>query len=221
MITRLIPQASLVPMSVFDVGGNQPYIDYGKMEYSIQNFELPSLDTTKELHVSGFILDMMNLHNPEVYKELQKSVEKTDIVVKALPYYGTSTHCMDDEEKTYQFSKSVDSIKKHLGVVASIADDNYIAKSELESHLIHELKLIYPHIKETQDEELLKDWRLLSQTLVLERASPNGPGYENFVTIMNMCNDLVHRIRTFKSAQRGVFLTEPKIVNTPSTLLLG
>lgn len=95
----------------------------------------------------------------------------------------------------------------------------------LKEHVTAELKALYPHIISSGDDTLIGDWRRLSSHPVLDPVSSEDAsqdrqqGYEQYMSLMNILNDVAFKIRSVSLASQGVFLTEPEISQSPSSLI--
>lgn len=93
---------------------------------------------------------------------------------------------------------------------------------DMKNHVATELQGLYPHIVASQDEELLETWRLLAHDSLLiqltRNPSVNSP-YEQYTSMLNMCNDLAHKIKAVALTKKGIFLTDVKITDSPSEFL--
>lgn len=134
----------------------------------------------------------------------------------------------DDDLLQQQLGSLENSAFDITPAVTSISGSGFenapFTSSSLQSHLIDELKAIYPHILSSGDRSLLDDWKILSSHPVLSSISPTMQGhstsdYEQYVTIMNILNDMAHKIRSVSLSTQGMFVTAPEISESPSSLL--
>lgn len=92
----------------------------------------------------------------------------------------------------------------------------------MQAHLVSELKGLYDYIVASKDEQLLTSWRLLTHHELIHTLGMNveeeNP-YERYTTLMNICNDIAHRIRNVNLASQGEIDTSVNLVNSPSSSL--
>ena len=95
--------------------------------------------------------------------------------------------------------------------------------TETENHVKEELLGLYTYVNATGDRQLLQDWRLLAQSDIIRSVGDThkdqNQTYENYMHLLNIFNDVAHRIRSVELSKRGDFLSQPEIVNSPSQLL--
>lgn len=95
--------------------------------------------------------------------------------------------------------------------------------TETENHIKDELIGLYGHIVKSGDNQLLSDWRLIAQTDTIlsvgDTYKDQNQTYENYMHLLNIFNDVAHRIRSVELSKRGEFLTEAEIVDSPTKLL--
>ena len=87
---------------------------------------------------------------------------------------------------------------------------------ELHEHVVSEMMGMHTFIKESEDDILLEDWRLLSQSRLLEEVGNEYGMYEQYASYMNILNDMAHKLRNVALTEQGIFETEPTIVDSPT-----
>lgn len=94
--------------------------------------------------------------------------------------------------------------------------------SAMQEHLVQELKSMHDFITQTGDHQLLDDWRFLAHSSHIYEANVDTHptlAYERYTGMMNILNDIAHRIRNIELTKQGVFAPDPNIVASPTTLL--
>ena len=208
--------------------------------------ELETLDVDG-LAIQGELLDRCAEHAPELLIQFHKLAINKKLI--AVPYYGSHVDSLSADEFNEQLELQQKAYKEHFDKVAKvylgkvpinlknilvsqklkvvnpeiISSKNELQKSssDMQTHILKELSALYPHIIETNDKELISDWRMLAHSSIINSIhedSLKNP-YDNYVAVLHICNDIAHRIKNFKLSQKGEFLSEPKIVSSPSALL--
>ncbi|MGM5481318.1 MAG: hypothetical protein ACQESE_02810 [Nanobdellota archaeon] len=119
---------------------------------------------------------------------------------------------------------------KGLDEISSSFDLNTISPasstkvfSPMQEHIIGELKGLYPHVAETGDNELIADWRYLTHHKAVFHTDAAGElkhsQYDHYMDMMNIFNDIAHKIRSVELSKSGVFITEPEVADSPTQLL--
>ena len=97
-------------------------------------------------------------------------------------------------------------------------------ESNLQAHLTAELQMMYPHILNAGDEELLKTWRLLANKELLSYANPelasqdHNP-YEYYANVMHVLNDMAHTIVSVENVRRNKPQISATIYPSPSAFV--
>ncbi|MFP4195312.1 MAG: hypothetical protein ACLFSN_00940 [Candidatus Woesearchaeota archaeon] len=108
-----------------------------------------------------------------------------------------------------------------LDTVSSVESSTVL--SPMQEHIISELKGLYPHVSSTGDEDLLSHWRYLAHHKAVFHTDAAGElkksQYDHYMDMMNIFNDIAHKIRSVELSKNGVFLTEPEVADSPSHLL--
>lgn len=197
--------------------------------------------------IHGELLDRCAEIAPELLVKFHKIAADKKLI--AVPYYGSHIDVLSPEEFSHQLELQQKAYKEHFGKTAElylgkvpkklkgvllthglkISNPKVVGHefnleedlSEMQEHTMEELAALYPHIIETRDQDLIKDWRTLTNISVISSMhedSSDNP-YDNYVAVLNICNDIAHRIKNFKLSQKGEFLSVPEIVSSPSALL--
>ena len=159
------------------------------------------------------------------YASSKLSLEQKEIIQKNL---GTTT-IVDSKDKTVLFLNNINDAEEFEKLVEEIQSatktvvlNARLGFKDMKDHLITELQGIYPHIVVSEDNQLLETWRLMAHEGLLSNfdmySSEQSP-YEQYTTMLNMCNDVAHKIKTLALTKRGVFLTDVDVTDSPSQFL--
>ena len=119
--------------------------------------------------------------------------------------------------------KGIDEIASSFSLdsISSVRSTNVL--SPMQEHVMSELKGLHPHVLSTGDEELLSQWRYLAHHKAVFHTDAAGElkksQYDHYMDMMNIFNDIAHKIRSVELSKQGVFLTEPEVADSPSELL--
>ena len=93
--------------------------------------------------------------------------------------------------------------------------------SELQDHVLSELKALAPHIHKTEDKELSEHFAQLASTHVIRNVHPDHgeTPYDHYTTLMSILHDVAHRIQAARAIQTGVFITPHQLGASPSAIL--
>jgi len=89
-------------------------------------------------------------------------------------------------------------------------------ENPFKEHVKDELITLYSLVREINQKELQQDWRLLSSNINILNEKNN---YEDYISYMNILNDVCYKIKTIQLLQQGKEITKPVLTNDPTKQL--
>jgi hypothetical protein len=167
----------------------------------------------------------MNIIDEIIKNHLTKFKEDDRIDLNSL-YYNSDKMSKSIKEENSNYEKINNNTQNkhlernnfHFDILTH--NDDY-ENEEMKSHLIEEFKNIYDVIVLMNDENALKDWRLLSSKInsvdnESQHEYEHTHRYENYITLMNSLNDVAYKLKTGFLLKNGLDIPEPSIVESPS-----
>lgn len=156
---------------------------------------------------------------------VQKEIPHTKMDVVSLSQLGSSSTRkflkeLFSEQKLITCSTIFTSLKSNLVLSAKKQEFEF---TPLEQNLIKEMKLLYPYVIASDDEQLIAHWRLLANTHLIQQAShilaseEHNP-YEIYANYMHIMNDMAHTLHSANEAKKGNFIGKPEILDSPASL---
>ncbi|MGE0793035.1 MAG: hypothetical protein AB7V77_02530 [Candidatus Woesearchaeota archaeon] len=146
------------------------------------------------------ILKNFKLKNELVIENFQTGIHKENILLTQ-SFFANKTQ-----------EKITNDLNNLTNILSEINENN---NCELKNHIQSELSNIFPHISKLNDENILQEWRLLSSNI----NHMTKQDYENYISMMNIINDLSYKLKNVELIKQGKEMMEPIILNEPSKLL--
>jgi len=151
--------------------------------------------------------------------ESQKEVLLASGLIQTVSPTTHTVLSLEEAKSTERFAHALEDAQTVSTLTQNQLNTNIL---DMKDHIAKELQGLYPHIVASEDEELLETWRLLAHDSLLNQMignpSVNSP-YEQYTSMLNMCNDLAHKIKAVALTKKGIFLTDVKITDSPSEFL--
>ncbi len=194
--------------------------------------------------IPGYALNQLKIENPELISQIKNKIKNKELSLSSQTYSGTSSTILSDNEliseiKKHElllkntFDQEPESIiidhnpsEKLINTFSNkkIIISNNIKQTNLQKKVVDEIKKLKPHVSELNDQDLINELNLLASNQILNKldetqANIEFSPYEQYSNVMNMLNDVVHRINNFKNSEEGI-VNEVSISEEPSTLLI-